>query len=50
MTQPQLFVALFASCLFCINGAAEIRNRNFAFGALMIAVPLCGWVSIWAKP
>jgi hypothetical protein len=47
MTQTQLFFALLMTALLGINGTREIRNRNFAMGALLIAIPLCGWLSIW---
>lgn len=47
MTQTQLFVTLLMTALLCINGTREIRNRNFAMGALLIAIPICGWASIW---
>jgi hypothetical protein len=49
MTQPQIFIALLASLLFCISGMREITRRNFAMGTLLIAIPMCGWLSIWVK-
>lgn len=47
MTQPHLFITLLTSILFCISGTVEIVRRNFAMGALLIAVPVCGWISVW---
>jgi hypothetical protein len=47
MTQTQLFTTLLITVLLCINGAREIRNRNVGLGLLLIAIPVCGWLSIW---
>lgn len=49
MTQPQIFFTLFVTVLLWISGAREITRRNFAMGALLIAIPACGWLSIWLK-
>jgi hypothetical protein len=49
MNQPQLFFTLLMTALLCINGAREIHNRNLGMGLLLIAIPVCGWVSIWWK-
>ena len=50
MTQPQLFGMLLITVLMCINGTREIRNDNPYMGILLIAVPVCGWVSLWLAP
>ena len=50
MTQTQLFMTLFVTMLFCIAGARELSRSNFSMGAVLIAVPICGWLAIWAKP
>lgn len=50
MTQPQIFITLLTTALFCINGTREIMQRNFALGALLIAIPVCGWLSLWIAP
>jgi hypothetical protein len=47
MTQTQLFLMLIITVLLCISAAREISRRNFAMGALLIAIPVCGWLSIW---
>lgn len=49
MTQTGLFLTLVVTALLWISGARELSQRNFAMGALLIAIPLCGWVSIWVK-
>lgn len=49
MTQPQLFMMMLTTALFCIGAGREFTRRNFAMGAILLAVPLCGWVSIWVK-
>jgi len=49
VTQTGLFLTLVATALLWISGARELSQRNFAMGALLIAIPLCGWVSIWVK-
>lgn len=50
MTQPHLFLTLLTSVLLCISGTVELARRNFAMGALLIAIPICGWISILVKP
>lgn len=50
MTQTQLFFALLVTVLLGVNGTREIVRRNFAMGLLLIAIPICGWVSIWVTP
>ena len=50
MSQTQLFVALLMTALMTINGTREIRNGHPSMGAMLIAVPICGWVSIWMTP
>jgi hypothetical protein len=50
MTQPQLFIGLITTVLLCIGGTREILRRNFGMGILLIAIPVCGWVSMWVKP
>jgi len=47
MNQTQLFFALLMTALLAINGAREIHNRNFSLGAMLVAIPICGWASIW---
>jgi hypothetical protein len=49
MTQSQLFLTLIVTVLFCIAGTRELSRHNFSMGLLLIAIPLCGWVSIWVK-
>jgi len=49
MTQTQLFVYLFVTVLLCIGGSRELSNRNFGMGVMLIAIPICGWVSIWLR-
>ena len=49
MTQAQLFMTLFVTALFCIAAVREISRDNFAMGAMLLAVPFCGWLSIWVK-
>jgi hypothetical protein len=45
MTQPQIFITMLTTVLFCVSGAREIRRRNFGLGITLIAVPVCGWLS-----
>ena len=47
MTQSQLFLQLLVTALLGISGARELSRRNFGMAALLIAIPICGWVSIW---
>lgn len=47
MTQPQIFITLLTTALFCISGTREMMRRNFGMGALLFAVPACGWLSFW---
>jgi len=47
MTQPQLFLALLLTVLMSINGTRSILYGNWAMGLLLIAIPICGWLSIW---
>jgi hypothetical protein len=49
MTQPQLFIFLLVTALFCIGAVREISRDHFAMGALLLAVPFCGWLSILVK-
>jgi hypothetical protein len=51
VTQTQLFFTLLVTALLFINGTREIvANRNVWLGTLLIAIPVCGWVSIWVTP
>ena len=49
MTQTQLFLTMFTTALFAIGAVRELARRNFAMGAILLAVPTCGWLSIWVS-
>jgi hypothetical protein len=52
MTQSSLFAMLLVTACMGINGVRElVARRNISLGILMVAIPLCGWLSIWfGKP
>lgn len=50
MRQPELFMTLLVTVMLCVIGVREIRERNYYLGALLILIPVCGWISIWVSP
>lgn len=50
MTQSQLFLLLFVTVLMTVSGTRAIIHREFGFGIILIAIPICGWASIWMTP
>ena len=47
MTRNELFWLLVVTIAMVIPGTREIVRRNFAFGALLVLIPVAGWAAIW---
>jgi hypothetical protein len=46
MTQPRLFLWLLVTALLAISAARELWRGNYTLGAVLLAVPTAGWVSV----
>ena len=48
MSQSDLFMMMLLTTLMTLNGVRCVRNKEVYLGVLLIATPICGWVSLWA--
>jgi hypothetical protein len=51
MTQQEIFWALLLTVIMWISGIKElVIGQNQSLGALLMFIPICGWVSLmWGK-
>lgn len=47
MTQNELFWRLLVTGLLLISSAVQLARRSYAMAALLIIIPLAGWLAIW---
>jgi len=47
MTRTEVFSLLLVTAVLAITGTKEVSQGHIAIGGLMLAIPVCGWISVW---